>query len=181
MFDKRIAGLALTALAIGLLLEGALTRDWWTLRKADEQVVIKMGMDSSEVCIERTCRTLPHSRIASVMGGLNDRMWLMAGAAAGWGAWATAALLVITGLFAWMRRPVPGVVLAQVTAVLCGLLLLWAALYVLLFPGGLAATVQRGHSPITYFLGTLCGVAGSVLLVVGAEQAATPSLDEVFD
>lgn len=181
MVDKRIAGLVLTALAIGLLLEGALSRDWWTLRKPDEQVVIEMGMDNSRVCIAAKCRTLPHSRIASVLGGLNNRVWLMAGAAADWGAWVTAAILLVSGLLAWLRRSIPGVLLAQVTAVLCGLLVLWAALYVGLFPRHLDASVVRGHSPITYFLGALCGIAGSVLLAVGGEQESTPSLDEVFD
>ncbi len=167
--------------AVGLLLEGALSRDWWTLTKPDEQVSVHMGMTSSKVCIENSCRVLPHAKVAGLLGSMDDRLWLMAGAAAAWGAWVTAVFLFATGFMAWRRRPKPGVLLAQVTAVLCGLLLIWAALYIFLFPSGINAQVAVGHSRVTYFLGALCGLTGSVLLAIGGEQAATPSLDEVFD
>jgi len=184
VLDKRTAGLALAALAIGLLLYSSMSRGWWTLtiKSEYESVTIKMGMTSSHVCIDNQCRVLPHKKIAVLLGQTDSqRLWLMAGAAAAWGAWVTAGFLFFTAFFALRRKPLPGVLIAQVTAVLSALLVLWAGLYVLLFPSEVAASVSMGHSPVTYFVGAVSGIAGSVLLAVGGEQSSTPSLDEVFD
>jgi len=182
VFNKRSAGLVLASLAIVGLLEGALTRAWWTLNDVDQHVRVDMGTTTSRVCIKGNCRVLPHKKVAAIFRpGDNRRLWMMAGAASAWGAYVTAALLFASAFLAWRRRTVPAVLAAQVTAVLCALLLIWAALYVLLFPGGIEASVRMGHSPVTYFLGTLCGLVGSVLLAIAAERASTPSLDEVFD
>lgn len=179
--NKRYAGVALATFAVVLMLEGALTRSWWSLEQPADRVRVDMGMTSSRVCIEGNCRVLPHAKLAGVLGKLDDRVWLMAGAAAAWGAYVTVGFLFITAMFAWRRRKKPGVLLAQVTTVLCGLLLIWATLYLLLRPAEPDATVRMGHSVVTYFLGAICGFGAGVLLARAGEDAATPTLDDVFD
>ncbi len=181
VLNTRNVGAALAMMAVLLLLEGALTRSWWAMEQRENAVTVDMGMTSSRVCIEGNCRVLPHEKLAGVLGSVDDRVWLMAGAAAAWGAFVVVGFLLASGLLSWRGRTKAGVLVAQITTVLCGLLLVWAALYVFLRPAEPNATVRMGHSVVTYFLGAICGFAAGLLLARVGERAEAPTLGEVFD